>query len=64
VASLQERKGSFRVQFNDRGKQFGFTLGRVSDAEARSKAAQVDYLLMRMKQGLISPPRAATSSTS
>lgn len=56
MAGLQERKGSYRVQFNYRGKQLGFTIGRVSEAEARAKAAQVDYLLMRLKQGLIEIP--------
>jgi integrase len=59
MAAIQERKGSYRVQFNYRGKQFGFTIGRVSEAEARAKAAQIDYLLMRLKQGLIEMPAGA-----
>ena len=54
MAALQERNGSYRVIFNYRGKQRAFTLGRVAEAEAR--AAQVDYLLMRLKQGLIEIP--------
>jgi hypothetical protein len=56
VASLQERKGSFRVIFRYHGKQHFVTIGSVSRDEAESKAAQVDYLLMRLKQGLIEIP--------
>lgn len=56
MAAIQRRKDSFRIQFNHLGKQFGFTLGKVSEAEARAKASQVDYLLMRLKQGLIAIP--------
>jgi hypothetical protein len=56
VASLQERNGSYRVQFFHYGKLHGFTLGKVTPAEARAKAAQVDYLLMRLKQNLLTLP--------
>lgn len=56
MAALQERNGSYRVLFNYQGKQRAFTLGKVSDAEAEAKAAQVDYLLMRLRQGLIAMP--------
>ena len=59
MAALQERNGSFRVQFNFRGKQFGFTIGKVSEAEAKFKATEIDYLLMRLKQGLIEIPPGA-----
>ena len=59
MAAIQERKGSFRVQFNYQGRQLGFTIGRVSESEAKAKAAQVDYLLMRLKQGLIAIPHGA-----
>jgi hypothetical protein len=53
MAALQKRNGSYRVIFSYRGNQRAFTLGKVAEAEARAKAAQVDYLLMRLKQGLI-----------
>ena len=53
MAALQERNGSYRILFNHRGRQHAFTVGRIARAEAESKAAQVDYLLMRLKQGLI-----------
>jgi integrase len=56
MAAVQERNGSFRVIFNYKRKQRAFTLGMVTESEARAKAAQVDYLLMRLKQGLIEIP--------
>ncbi|MFL5330227.1 MAG: tyrosine-type recombinase/integrase [Gemmataceae bacterium] len=56
MASLQERKGSYRIQFPWYGKLHGFTLGKVRDHEARKKCEQVDYLLMRLKQKLILLP--------
>ena len=51
TASLQNRNGSYRVFFEYQRKQRVFTIGRVSEAEA--KADQVDYLLMRLSQGLL-----------
>jgi hypothetical protein len=33
--------------------QYFVLIGKVSPQEAEAKAAQVDYLLMRLKQGLI-----------
>lgn len=51
MASLQERSGSYRFIFRFRGKQHFATIGKVSVEEAKAKAAQVDYLLLRLKQG-------------
>jgi len=59
MAAIQERNGSYRVIFRHRGKQHNFTIGRVSEAEARAKADQVEYLLMRLDQGLLSLPPGA-----
>jgi integrase len=56
MAALQERGGSYRVIFRHNGKYHTFTLGTVGQDEAESKAAQVDYLLMRLKQRLITLP--------
>ena len=56
MASLQERNGSYRVQFLHHGKLYGFTLGKVERDEAENKARQVEYLLMRLKQRLIALP--------
>lgn len=56
MAALQERNGSYRILFNYRGRQRAFTIGRVVEAEAWAKVALVDYLLMRLKQGLVEVP--------
>jgi integrase len=56
MAGLQERGGSFRILFRHHGKQHTFTLGAVSREEAEAKARQADYLLMRLRQGLLVLP--------
>jgi integrase len=56
MASLQNRNGSYRIFFEYQRKQRVFTIGRVSEAEAKAKADQVDYLLMRLSQGLLALP--------
>ena len=59
MASLQERDGRWQCQFLHRGKRRTFALGRVTEAEAKAKSDQVDYLLMRLGQGLITMPPGA-----
>ena len=54
--AVQERNGSYRILFRYEGKQLAFAVGRVCVAEAKAKSSQVDYLLMRLKQGLIVLP--------
>ncbi len=56
MASLQQRTGTYRVIFRFHGKQHFVMIGKVSPQEAEAKAAQVEYLLMRLKQGLIELP--------
>src|SRR5262245_66610682 len=56
MASLQQRSGTYRVIFRFHGKQHFVMIGKVSLEEADAKAAQVEYLLMRLKQGLIELP--------
>ena len=56
MAGLQERGGSYRLFFRFRGKQHTFPLGKISPREAEAKSAQVDYLLLRLKQRLIELP--------
>jgi hypothetical protein len=56
MAGLQQRGGSYRVFFRFRGKRQAFALGKVSKQEADAKAAQVDYLLLRLRQRLIELP--------
>ena len=56
MASLQRKGGGWYCQFVRDGKRYTFAIGQVDEAEAKAKAAQVDYLLMRLKQGLIALP--------
>jgi hypothetical protein len=56
MASLQERNGSFRVQFSSHGKLHGIALGRVTRAEGEPNTTQVDTLSMRLRQGLLTLP--------
>jgi hypothetical protein len=56
MAAIEERGGRFRIHFRWHGKQQKLPLGMVSAEEAASKAAKVDYLLMRLKQRLIELP--------
>ena len=56
MAGLQERSGSYRINFRYHGKHHFVTIGKVSEEEAQAKTAQVDYLLMRLKQRLIQLP--------
>jgi integrase len=56
MASLQRKGDGWYCQFNRGGKRHTFTIGKVAEAEAKAKAAQVDYLLMRLRQGLITVP--------
>src|SRR5687768_4378401 len=56
MAFVQNRGGSYRVLFRYHGKQQAFTIGEVSKDEAEAKAAQVGYLLMRLKQRLATIP--------
>jgi len=56
MASLQQRNGSYRVIFRHHGKQHFVPIGKVSAEEAGAKAAQVEYLLLRLDQRLIELP--------
>jgi hypothetical protein len=56
MAWTQQRAGRFRVLFRYQGKQHALNLGQVSPDEAAKKAAQVDYLRMRLRQGLVELP--------
>ncbi len=56
MASLQLRGKSYACIFCWHGKRKWFALGMVSEAEAQAKAAQVEYLLMRLQQALIELP--------
>jgi integrase len=56
MASLQQRDGRWQCQFMYLGKRRTFALGNVSEAEAKAKSEQVNYLLMRLSQGLLTVP--------
>jgi hypothetical protein len=56
MAGLQLRGGRYRVMFRHYGKQHALNLGKVSETEATAKSAQIDYIPMRLKQGLIELP--------
>lgn len=56
MASLQRRGQVFSCIFCWNGKRHWFKIGAVSEKEAEAKAAQVDYLLMRLKQRLVEVP--------
>jgi integrase len=56
MATLQKKGNGWYCQFLHHGKRHTITLGRVSKAEAESKADQIQYLLMRLKQGLLELP--------
>ena len=56
MASIQKKGDSFYCQFCFRGKRHTFTVGPVAPAEAQAKRRQVDYVLMRLKQGLLTLP--------
>ena len=56
MAGLQKRSGRYRIIFRYHGKQYSLPLGKIAAREADAKSAQVDYLLMRLKQGLVQVP--------
>ena len=56
MATLQVRNNSYRILFMHLGRRYTFTLGEVAQDEAEAKSAQVDYLLMRLKQRLLTVP--------
>jgi integrase len=56
MASLQKKGNGWYCQFLHHGKRHTFAVGAVAEEEAKAKAAQVDYLLLRLKQRLIELP--------
>jgi integrase len=56
MATLQKKGNGWYCQFLHHGKRHTITIGHVTKTEARAKSDQVQYLLMRLKQGLIELP--------
>ena len=60
MATIQERNTAFRILFVFQGKRRTINLGKVRKDEAEAKSGQVDLLLLRLKQGLLSLPAAVS----
>ena len=56
MASFMQQGERFYCQFIYLGKRHCFSLGKVPRDEAEAKINQADYLLMRLKQGLLQIP--------
>jgi integrase len=56
MASLQKKGNGWFCQFLHHGKRHTVSIGRVDETEARAKSDQINYLLMRLKQGLLAMP--------
>lgn len=56
MASVLRQGKRYYCPFRFAGKRHSFPLGKVSRLEADRKTDQVDYLLMRLHQGLIQLP--------
>ncbi len=59
MASIQKKGESWYCQFIFSRRRHTFAVGRVDEAEAESVRARVDYVLMRLKQGLMKLPAGA-----
>lgn len=56
MASLECRKGSWRVVFLYQGQKYAFTIGEVSQTEAAASKASTEELLRMLKRDIISIP--------
>ncbi len=54
MASLMQQEDRSDCQFMYQGKWSLFPLGNLESSEAEANA---DYLLLRLRQGLLNPPR-------
>lgn len=63
MAWVQSRNGSWRLLFRFEGKQHTYWIGEVSEQEAQTTAAKVDYWLMRLKQKLVTLPPGCDVTT-
>ncbi len=53
MSFLQKKGDGWYCTFRYKGRRHYFSVGQVEEIEARSVAAKVDYLMMRVKQGLL-----------
>lgn len=56
MASIQRKNQSWHVQFTYKRSRRTWVLGEVDEMEATTTKAKVEYLLMRVKQGLMHVP--------
>jgi hypothetical protein len=56
MASVHQKGKAWHCQFVYHGARHTFSLGKVSQEEVETRANQVDYLLMRLKQNLLHVP--------
>src|SRR4051794_22087999 len=56
MASIQKKGENWYCQFRFSRRRHTFTVGRVDESEAEAIRARVDYVLMRLKQGLMDLP--------
>lgn len=56
MSFLQKKGDGWYCTFRYKGRRHYFSVGQVEEIEARAVAAKVDYLMMRVKQGLLSIP--------
>src|ERR1043166_562739 len=56
MASLQKKGESWYCQFMYERRRHTLTIGPVAEQEAKTTAARVDYILMRVRQRLLQVP--------
>lgn len=56
MASIENRKGSWRVVFRYKGEKHSFTVGEVDAADAALYKASTEELLRLLKRNLIKIP--------
>src|SRR5438874_13632882 len=56
MASLQKKGESWYCQFRYERQRHTLNLGKVDEEEAKATAARIDYLLMRIRQRLLTVP--------
>jgi integrase len=59
MASIQRRGENWQCQFMHGRRRYTFAIGKVDEAEAQAISAKVEYVLMRLKQGLMELPEGA-----
>src|SRR4051812_15362051 len=56
MASIQKKGDGWYCQFMHRRHRYTFAIGKVDEPEAIAVRSRVDYVLIRLKQGLLELP--------